>query len=78
VGCFLAGEDDRFGKALFGVARGLGQRAQIEVVSGDVRGRLADGALDLGLAQLWLDRAGDAGRDLILQLENIVERTVGA
>jgi len=30
------------------------------------------------LPQLWFDRAGDAGRDLILQLENVVERGVEA
>src|SRR5262249_15039376 len=74
----LPGEDERLGKALFGVARELGQCAQIEVVSGEVRGRLAAGALDLGLTQLWFDRAGDAGRDLILQLEDVVERAVEA
>src|ERR1700739_2248352 len=52
--------------------------AQIEVISGKVRGRLTVGALDLGLAQLWFDRAGDAGRDLVLQVENVVERAVEA
>jgi hypothetical protein len=36
------------------------------------------GALDVGLAQFWFDRAGDAGRDLVLQLENVVERAVEA
>ena len=56
----LPGEDDCLGKALIGIAIGLRQRAQIEVVSGEVRGPLAAGALDLGLAQLWFDRAGDA------------------
>src|SRR5262249_19364826 len=61
----LPGEDDRLGNALFGIAMVLRQCAQVEVVSGQARGRLAAGALDLGLAQPWLDRAGDAGRDLI-------------
>jgi hypothetical protein len=28
------------------------------------------------LAQFWFDRAGDIGRDLILQIENVVERAV--
>src|SRR6516165_2381370 len=64
-----AREDDCLGSALFGKAMELCQCAQIEVVSGEVRGRLAAGALDLGLAQLWFDRAGDIGRNLILQLE---------
>jgi hypothetical protein len=56
----------------------LRKRAQIEVVRGQVRGRLAAGALDLGLAQLGFDRTGDIGRDLILQLKNVVERAVEA
>ena len=72
----LPGEDDCLGKALFGVAVGLRQRAQIEVVSGEVRGRFAAGAFDFGLAQFWFDRAGNIGRDLILQIENVVERAV--
>jgi len=55
-----AREEHCLGKALLGVAVGLRQCTQIEVVSGEVRGRLAGGALDLGLAQLWFDRAGDA------------------
>ena len=33
-------------------------------------------ALDLGLAQLWFDRAGDARCHLVLQLENVVQRAV--
>src|SRR5262249_17128638 len=71
-------EDDCLGNALFGKAIWLCQCTQIEVVSGEVRGRLAAGALDLGLAQLWFDRAGDAGGDLILQLKNVVEHAVEA
>src|SRR5262249_28301439 len=57
---------------------GLRQGAQMEVVRGEVRGRLAAGALDLGLTQFWFDRAGDIGGDPILQIENVVERTVKA
>jgi hypothetical protein len=56
----LPGEDDCLGKALIGIAVGLRQCAQIQIISGEVRGRLAAGAFDLGLAQLWFDRAGDA------------------
>jgi len=47
----LPGKDDCLGKTLFGKAIGLLQGAQIEVVRGEVRGRLAADALDLGLAQ---------------------------
>ena len=74
----LPGEDECLGNALIGIAIVLRQCAQIEVVRGEVRGRLTAGALDLGLAQLWFDRASDAGRDLILQFENVVERAVEA
>jgi len=42
-----AGEDDRLGKALFGKAVGLCQCAQIEVISGEIRGGLAAGAFGL-------------------------------
>ena len=61
----LTGKGDRLGKALFGKQVGLGQCAQIQIVSGEVPGRLSVGARDLGLAQLWFYRAGDIGRDLI-------------
>ncbi len=72
----LPGEDDRFAKAVFGIPVGLCQCAQIKVVGRKVRGRLARGAFDLGLAQFWFDRTGDVGRDLILQIENVVERAL--
>ena len=41
------GEDDRLGSAFFGKAMELRQCVQIEVISREVRGRLAAGALDL-------------------------------
>jgi len=62
----LPREDDRLDKALFGKAIELRQCAQLELVGIEAFGRLAAGALDLGLAQFWFDRAGDTGRDLVL------------
>ena len=48
------------------------------VVSTKVFDQLASGALDFGLAQLRLGRADDGARDLVLQLENVVQRAVEA
>jgi hypothetical protein len=62
--------------ALVGVGVSQCQGTQIEVIGIEALGRLAACALDLGLPQLGLDRAGDAGCDLILQIEDVVERAV--
>ena len=48
------------------------------VPSSGESGELQYGAFDPGLPQLWFDRAGDAEGDLILQLENVIERAVKA
>jgi tetratricopeptide (TPR) repeat protein len=49
------------------------KRAQIEVVSGEVGRRPCGGAAHLGSLQCRLDHAGDADRDLVLQLEDVFE-----
>ena len=72
------GKENCLGKTLIDIAIGFRQCAQIEVVSGEVRGRLARGALDLGQPQARFDRTGDAGRNLVLQLKNVVERAIEA
>src|SRR5438128_2082912 len=40
--------------------------------------RLAPGPFDLRLLQLRRDRAEDAARDLVLQIENVLNRTIEA
>ena len=52
--------------------------AQIVVVGVEAFGWLALRALDLGSLELRRDRADDGLGDLILQLENIVERAFEA
>jgi hypothetical protein len=47
--------------------------AQIVIVGTEVAGRLPPGALDLRSLELGGDRSDDAGRNLILKLEDIVE-----
>ena len=47
--------------------------AQVVVVGAEILRRLALGALDLGAFQLRRDRADDAGGDLVLQFEDVVE-----
>jgi hypothetical protein len=56
----------------------LRQRAQVEVIGAEAFGRLAAGALDLRLPQARFDRANDARGNLVLKLEDIVERAVEA
>src|SRR5215831_21344370 len=52
------------------------QRAQVKIVNTEVLRRLAAGPLDLGEAQPRFDRANDIRRHLVLQIENVVDRTV--
>ncbi|MEH2561920.1 hypothetical protein V1289_001547 [Bradyrhizobium sp. AZCC 2289] len=47
--------------------------AQIVIVGIEISGRLPRGTLDLRPLELGGDRSDDAGRDLILKLEDIVE-----
>src|SRR5207248_9805074 len=69
---------DRLGKILVTSMVNPRQRTQIEVVGVEAFGRLSRGALDLRTTQLGFDRASNARCDLILQLENVVERAVEA
>ena len=50
--------------------------AQIVVVGVEALGRLALGPLDLGLLEPRRDRADDARRHLVLQLEDVLELAV--
>src|SRR5215470_10568894 len=52
------------------------QSTQVQVVSVEAARPFAPRPFDLGLAKRRLDDPGDADRDLVLQLENILERTV--
>jgi hypothetical protein len=54
----------------------LGQSAQIQVVGIEARGRVTDRPLDLGEAQLGLDSTNDTAGDLVLELEDVVERPI--
>jgi hypothetical protein len=54
----------------------VGQSAQHEVVGVEIFWPLALDAFDLGRAQTWLDCTDRAQGDLVLQCENVVERTV--
>ena len=56
----------------------LRHAAQIVVVGVEALGRLALGALDLRLLELWRDRADDALGHPVLQLEDVLERAVEA
>jgi len=51
-------------------------RAQAKIVSGQIAGRLPGHATDLACLQRRLDDSGNVGRDLILKLEHVFERTV--
>src|SRR6266478_4101086 len=54
------------------------KRAQVEIVGAEVRCRPPDGAAYLGLLQCWLDDAGDADRDPVLELKYVLQRAVEA
>jgi hypothetical protein len=56
----------------------LGESTQVEIVGVQALGGFSPGALDLRLAQLRFDRADNTRRHLILQFEDVVERTVEA
>jgi hypothetical protein len=53
-----------------------GDAAQIIVVGVHALGRLALRAFDLGLLQPRRDRADDARRHLLLEIEDVLERAV--
>ncbi len=55
-----------------------GHAAQQVVVGIEPLGRLALGALDFGLFEFRRDRDDHARRDLVLQIENVLEATVEA
>ena len=54
----------------------LRQGAKEVIVCVQIGGRLAPRALDFRGSKFWLDRTNDAFRDLILQIEDIVESAV--
>ena len=56
--------------------RHVRQSAQIEVVGVEVFGTLSPGAFDLRLPQARLDDADHFFGDLILQVENVLQRAV--
>src|SRR5271165_6735763 len=63
---------------LLGVFAKLREGAQIEIVGIEALGRLAGRPLDFRLAELRFNRADDAARYLVLQLEDVVEHAVEA
>src|SRR6185437_1798012 len=69
-------ERDRRRRVLGGVAVGIGQRAQHQVVRIEILRALAPDALDLGPPQARLDGADDAHGKLVLQREDVVELAV--
>src|SRR5712671_4657341 len=48
----------------------------MEIVSGQIAGRPIRRSADLGDLQCRLDNAGDTDRDLVLEVKNVIERTV--
>ena len=54
------------------------ERAQIEIVGGEVVGRPRGRTADFGGVQGRLDNAGDTDRHFVLELEHICQRTVEA
>ena len=50
--------------------------AEVEIIGGEVAGWTAPGAAGLGRLQGRLDDPGDAGRHLILQIEDVFHRAV--
>jgi hypothetical protein len=54
------------------------QGAEIKIVAVEAPGRLTPSPPDFGLGDLGCDRGDDAGRHLVLQLEDICERTIEA
>jgi hypothetical protein len=66
-------------RAAHALGRGVPERSHrphIGVVGIETRGRLAQAAVDLGLAQVGLDGAGDLHRDPIVQIEDVFESAV--
>src|SRR5205814_6587535 len=47
-----------------------------KVVGIEAIGALAFGSFDLGVAQVWFDRAHDAERQLVLHLEDVIKRAI--
>src|SRR6516165_8479470 len=54
------------------------RRLEIKIVGIEAFGWLAVSTIDLGLTKLRLDRARDAGRHLVLKLEDVVDGAVEA
>jgi len=69
-------QGDGVAHALVGVFVKLRERAQVQIVGIETFGRLVGRPVDLGLMKLGLDCPDDATGDLILQFENVVQRTV--
>ena len=49
------------------------ESAQIQIIGVETIGPLASRALDLGLAKRRLDDTSGANRDLVLELENVLQ-----
>jgi hypothetical protein len=54
----------------------VGHSSQKIVVSSEFLGRFAFGAFDLGLFELWRDRADNACGHLVLEIENVLQAAV--
>src|SRR5260370_39789528 len=52
------------------------QATQRAVIGIQALERFAPGAVEFGLSELWDDRADNAGRDAILQVEDVFQRPV--
>src|SRR4051794_24758436 len=50
--------------------------SEIEIVRGEAFGRLRSGTLNFRLLKLRLNRTGNAGRDLVLQTENVLQASL--
>src|SRR6476469_5775685 len=63
---------------LFRYRREGRKRTKVKIVGGEIVGRPSGRATHLGGLQGRLDDPGDASRHLVLQVENVSERTVEA
>jgi len=64
---------DSLGRSRCSVLRNFRTRSKVEVIGIEARGRLAAGALHFGCAHGRLDDTGDAGCDLVLQVEHVFQ-----
>jgi len=62
--------------ALFRCRKEDRKRAKIEIVGGEIRRQPRGGSAHLGRLQSRFDDVGDASGDLVLQIEDVLERAV--